>query len=83
MLRQGTLSCSVDSNEDNVLDGDMNNGWVNECVVNCDFGNDDIVGNFDPGNDDVVGYVAPGDGDLAGVYYLVNTDQPFPDVCNL
>merc|ERR1711990_1305486 len=24
-----------------------------------------------------------GDGDLAGVYYLVNTDQPFPDVCNL
>merc|ERR1712181_119437 len=24
-----------------------------------------------------------GDGDLAGVYYLVDTDQPFPDVCNL
>ena len=52
-------------------------------MVNCDFGNDDIVGNVAPGNDDVVGNVAPGDGDLAGVYYLVNTDQPFPDVCNL
>jgi len=24
-----------------------------------------------------------GGGDLAGVYYLVDTDQPFPDVCNL
>merc|ERR1712181_17773 len=24
-----------------------------------------------------------GDGDLAGVYYLVDTDQPFPDVCDL
>ena len=55
----------------------------NDGVVNCDFGNDDIVGNVAPGNDDVVGNVAPGDGDLAGVYYLVNTDQPFPDVCNL
>jgi len=24
-----------------------------------------------------------GDGDLAGIYYLVDTDQLFPDVCNL
>merc|ERR1719341_153880 len=24
-----------------------------------------------------------GEGDLSGVYYLVETDQPFPDVCSL
>ena len=27
--------------------------------------------------------ISPGDGDLAGVYYLVNIDQPFPDACSL
>ena len=50
----------------------MSGGGVNDGVVDCDVGNDDVVGN-----------VAPGDGDLSGVYYLVNTDQPFPDVCSL
>ena len=61
----------------------LNGGRVNDGVVNCDFGNDDIVGNVALDNDNVFGNVAPGDGELSGVYYLVNTDQPFPDVCNL
>ena len=47
-------------------------------MSNGDDGIGDSVNNGDDG-----GNVAPGEGDLAGVYYLVETDQPFPDVCSL
>ena len=34
-----------------------------------------------PGSGD--SWVFPGAGELAGLYYLVDTDEPFPEVCNL
>ena len=56
--------------------------WVDmmrmAAMSNGDDGIGDSVNNGDDG-----GNVAPGEGDLAGVYYLVETDQPFPDVCSL
>lgn len=42
-----------------------------------------VVNNFAgvPGSGD--NWVFPGAGELAGLYYLVDTDEPFPEVCNL
>ena len=56
--------------------------WVDMMRITAMSNGDDGIGDSVNNGDDC-GNVAPGEGDLAGVYYLVETDQPFPDVCSL